>query len=418
MANGQQSSIAHKIVGAKKESLFRNQQFLFLWLAGAASSFSLSVYMISEEWYVVSKLNVPGMLGIVTMLTLIPRVILMFVGGSFADRINRAKILFLSDFIRGLLVAGMAVFFIFGGLNVYVLMFFAFSFGILDAFYWPANSSLVPSVVPKSDLTRANSVIQGSNQIFMIGGPVVGASLIHFIDFKGVFIFTAVLLLFGSLLNRRIQDPGEKLQTKKPSVIADLKETISYIKTEPYLMTAMGTGIMINFFFSGPISVGIPILVKNVYHGNSLDLSYMSGTLSGGMCLGALLMGLINLKKKRAVANLIMIAVMDVITMILSQTSSVWYGIICMGFIGVVIAASNVNGPSITQSIVDPKRMGRVQSIMAMSGMGLTPLSFALVSVLLSAGIKMADMLLVASLLGLVFIVCVLTFVRSLWRID
>jgi len=67
---------------------------------------------------------------------------------------------------------------------------------------------------------------------------------------------------------------------------------------------------------------------------------------------------------------------------------------------------------------VDPKRMGRVQSLMAMSGMGLTPVSFALVSFLLSLGIRMTDMLLVASLFGLVFIITVLSSVKTLWKID
>jgi MFS transporter, DHA3 family, macrolide efflux protein len=403
----------------EKKSLFQNRQFLFLWLAGAASSFSLSIYMLTEEWYVVSKLNVPSMLGIVAMLTLLPRVIFMFVGGTFADRLQRSKILFLSDFIRGGIVFLMAVIFMMGLLKIYTLMIFAFLFGILDAFYWPANSSLIPFLVPKDQLTRANSLIQGSNQIFMIGGPVVGAFLIHLVHFKGVFFFIAALLLMGSLLNLNIKEVVENAnRKKKASIFADLKDTLAYMKTEPYLLTSMGTSIMINFFFSGPISVGIPILVKKIYYGSSIDLSYMEGTLAAGMCVGALLMGLINLKKKRAIANLSMIAVIDIFAMILSQTTEVWYGVVCMAFIGIILAASNVNGPSITQSIVNPKRMGRVQSLMAMTGMGLTPVSFSLVSFLLSLGIKMTDMLFVASICGFAFIIIILASVRSLWSID
>lgn len=393
--------------------------FLSLWVAGSFSSLSLSMYMLIEEWFVVSQLKLPNMLGIVAMFTLLPRVILMFVGGSLADRVSRKRILFLSDFTRGLLVSFMALLFFIGRLNLFPLLAFSFIFGILDALYWPANSSLLPSIVSKDNLIRANSLIQSTNNIFMIAGPAIGAVMIRFFGYQAGFVFIACLLFAGSLINLKIKEPAPNAApSNRTSILKDFTQTISYIKTEPYLMTSMGTSFVINFFFSGPINVGIPILVKLYYHGTPITLSYMEGTLSAGMVIGAMLMGAINLKRKRAVANLIMIAGMDVFAILLSQTSAVWEGLIYIAFLGLILSASNVNGPSVSQSIINPEYMGRVQSLQSATGMGLTPLSFAICSLLLSNGVQFPLILLVASSIGLCFVIFVLIKVRSLWSID
>ncbi|GGH87023.1 MFS family permease [Pullulanibacillus pueri] len=403
------------------EGLFRNYKFISLWLAGAVSSFSLSVYLLSEEWYVVTGLNLGSMLGIVMMVTLIPRVIFMFVGGTLSDRIERKKLLFLSDFIRGILVGLMALLVFLGILNIWVLLFFAFAFGSLDAFYWPANRSFLPFLVHEDQLTRANSVIQGTNQMLMMAGPAFGAVLIHWVGFKGVFAITALLLLVGSLLNLAIRETAKPRANGKQaplSIFKDFKETLAYIKTEPYLITSMGTSIVINFLLSSPLSVGLPLLVKNVMHGNSYHLSLMEGGITFGMFLGAVIAGVFNFKKKRAILNLSLIGIDAIFIFGLSEVVSLWAGVLCIVFIGLFIAIGNVIGPALSQSYIKKEQMGRVQSLMSMSSMGLMPLSFALVSCLLSVGLSISFLLVASSILTLIFVVLVLVFVRSLWRID
>lgn len=402
-----------------ERSLFTNRRFVFLWLASAASSFALSVYALSEEWYVVSGLNRVNLLGVVMMLTMIPRVIFMFVGGTLSDRIERRKLLFLSDFLRGILVGGMTLLVMLGLLNVWLLMVFALLFGLLDAVYWPASRSILPFIVDKDRLTRANSIVQGTNQTLMIAGPAAGAVLIQWIDFRGVFSVIALLLLFGSLLNWGIKEEGNPVSvTPQQSILSSLKDTIAYIRTVPYIPIMMATSIVINFFISGPISLGLPILVKNVIHGDALDLSFLEGSLFIGMVIGSLLAGVANFRKKRAVLNLGMIGFLGIATVVMSQIDTVWFGIGVVIVAGAAISTVNIIGPALAQSIIEPKMMGRVQSFTSMTGMGLTPLSFALVSVLLSAGISITAMLLVSGVAVMIFSIVILIKARVLWTVD
>ncbi len=78
------------------------------------------------------------------MVTMIPRVLLMTVGGVWADRFKRSKIMVVSSFMRCLLIFIMITLLHLYLLNLWSLLVFALLFGILDSFFSPANQSLLP----------------------------------------------------------------------------------------------------------------------------------------------------------------------------------------------------------------------------------------------------------------------------------
>lgn len=187
-------------------SLFKNRAFLFLWLSSTSSFLALSTYLFAEQWYVIRALGQESALGIVMMVTLIPRVLLMTVGGVWADRFKRSKIMLVSSFTRFLLVFVMITLLHLHLLNLWSLLFFALLFGILDAFFSPANQSLLPLLVPKEMLTRSNSFIQTSNQVAMFAGPMIGGWIITVSSFSVLFLFVACFLLITSAFTLCIKE--------------------------------------------------------------------------------------------------------------------------------------------------------------------------------------------------------------------
>jgi DHA3 family macrolide efflux protein-like MFS transporter len=84
--------------------VWTNRRFLILWLGSGLTSLAFSVYLLSESWYVVQKLDRESWLGIVMMMTTIPRVLLMTVGGVLADRVLRSKILSVLNVSRSIMI--------------------------------------------------------------------------------------------------------------------------------------------------------------------------------------------------------------------------------------------------------------------------------------------------------------------------
>ena len=104
----------------------------------------------------------------------------MIISGTVADRFSKTKIMFLSNFTRSLLLFGLVVWFLVGDLSLWTFVGFAFLFGILDAFFWAAESSVIPAILSKDLLTRGNSIIQMTNQSSFIVAPMLAGLLIGY----------------------------------------------------------------------------------------------------------------------------------------------------------------------------------------------------------------------------------------------
>ncbi|PFN00489.1 MFS transporter [Bacillus cereus] len=380
-------------------SLFKNRAFLFLWLSSTSSFLALSIYLFAEQWYVIRALGQESALGIVMMVTLIPRVLLMTVGGVWADRFKRSKIMLVSSFTRCLLVFVMITLLHLHLLNLWSLLFFALLFGILDAFFSPANQSLLPLLVPKEMLTRSNSFIQTSNQVAMFAGPMIGGWIITVSSFSVLFLFVACFLLITSALTLCIKEKNPSPSSKQASTKQELLEGFQYVWNMPFLKSLLFILMTINVLFFGPLLMGIPLLASEVLHGKAVEVSFLQSSYQGGMLGGALLIGLLNIRKNRGLSILILISFLGIFLSLLGQMYVLWQGILLLVMMGFMSSMINVPLVSIIQENSETDKLGRVMSFVNASSNGLVPLSYAFVSICLTFGTSISNILLCCGLL-------------------
>ncbi|WP_409295827.1 MFS transporter [Peribacillus sp. SCS-26] len=402
-------------------SLWRNARFLCLWGASILTSFAFSIYLMTETWYVINGLDLDSKLGLILMMTTIPRVLLMAIGGVAADRFSRPLIMGISSLLRGALVLALA-FLIAGGSGTLAVMFiFAFLFGVLDSFFWPAGGSLMPFLVGKDQLVRANSLLQTTNQLSFLAGPILAGAVIKFGSFQLSFVLAGVMILGSALLVLFLKEKKHTLSAdipQKKGYLQDLKEGILYVKKIRYLLIMMLTSVIVNFFLVGPMNAGMPLFVEGRLGGSILDLSLLESFFAAGMLGGALLTGIINFKKKRAVINLSLIGMMAISNSAFSQADMIFSAAALLAVTGICISMSNILGSSISQAIVEPAMMGRVQSLMGTASMGFIPLSYAGVAALLSFGISISMIILITSVLLLAWILIILAAAKPIRNID
>lgn len=364
-------------------NLFSNRSFIFLWLSSTSSFLALSTYLFAEQWYIITVLEKESALGIVMMVTMVPRVLFMALGGVWADRFRRSRIMLISSLVRCMLVLGMIFLLQLSLLELWPLIIFALCFGIVDAFFSPANTSLLPSVVAKEVLPRSNSFIQSSNQIALFSGPMLGGWILSFGSFSLLFGVISGFLLLTFLLSSFIKEEKRESVINRSSTKADLKEGFYYVWGMPFLKNMLLILIIINFFFFGPLLMGIPLLVDSVLKGEVLDLSFLQSSYQGGMLAGAILVGILNVRKKRGLTMLAMIGVLGVCLTFLGQIGFLWQGILLLSVMGILSSFINVTLISTIQAQADPSKIGRVMSLVNASSNGLVPLSYAFVSLAL-----------------------------------
>lgn len=401
-------------------SIWKNYNFLLLWIGGLFTSFSISIFMFSQTWYVVNVLELEAKLGILMIASSIPRILFMLVGGAIADRFPKNKIMFSSAFVRIFLIAGLIGWMLLFDINIWTFSLFALFFGILDAFFWSADSSIIPEVIHKDNLTRGNSIIQMTNQGSFIFGPVLGGVIVSYMGFIPSFIIAAGCLVISSTLIFfiRLEKKNEEDGLKKLSILKSITEGFSYVKTSSFLVALMITAIFINLFMMGPLQMGLPLFVKNHYGDNALIFSYLEGTLAGGMLVGSILVGISNIKKKRGQFAMIGLLLNAVLFAVFSFTTELWLSLIAIGFVGLTFPLINIPIISALQSFVKEDMMGRVMSIVSMSSMGLIPVSYAIVSVLLFFGINVATIMLTGALLLMALAIFILIKVKAIRNFD
>lgn len=384
-----------------ERSLFKNRSFLFLWGSGMCSALSLSTYLFVEQWYVIHTLNQASFLGLVLMATLLPRIFLMLFGGVLSDRYKRSTIMRISSGLRISFILCFLALLHLNQLTLLTILVFAFLFGSLDAFYSPANASLLPTLVLNEQLTKANSLIQTSNQIALFSGPIFGGVILSYSSYSHVFLVIFGTLCLTLLFTYGIREPKTK-RVLQHSALSELKEGLHYVLHFQQLKQTLFLVICVNFFFFGPLLLGIPLLVHDVLQGDAMDLSYMQGSYQMGMLGGALWSGFAQTKARGITSSVRLIGALGLFLCLLSQVQQIWLYLTILLSLGVLSSIINIRIITFIQSQCAEQTMGRVMSVVNASSNGLVPLSYALLSLLLSFHVSITTIMLYCGLLILV----------------
>lgn len=398
--------------------LLKNTNFLFLWAATLFSSFALAFFTFSQTWYIAKTLNLEASLGVVFVALSVPRLIFMIVGGAVADKFPKKNIMFYSNIIRAILVATILTWFIVGDVTLYTFALFALFFGLADAFFWSADGSILPELVEKSRLTQANSLTQMTNQASVILGPVLGGILIKFTNYETIFSITILLLIVAAILVQKIHFTVPEQKNTDKGMFTSIKEGILYVKESPFLSTFLICSAFLNLFLIGPMQVGFPLFVKNVLHGDSLQFSYLEASVGGGMAIGAVIVGLKNINRRRGLFCIIMMLLSGVFFLSINFSTVLWQALLAGMFYGITIAMAIVPLMAMIQSTVKEEMMGRVMSLLMLSSMGFIPLSYAFTSIALAMGIPIVTVMKSGAIAVIVFVLFVAIRVPVVRKFD
>ena len=398
--------------------LLKNTNFLFLWAATLFSSFALAFFTFSQTWYIAKTLNLEASLGVVFVALSVPRLIFMIIGGAVADKFPKKNIMFYSNIIRAILVATILTWFIVGDVTLYTFALFALFFGLADAFFWSADGSILPELVEKSRLTQANSLTQMTNQASVILGPVLGGILIKFTNYETIFSITILLLIFAAILVQKIQFTMPEQKDTDKGMFTSIKEGILYVKESPFLSTFLICSAFLNLFLIGPMQVGFPLFVKNVLHGDSLQFSYLEASVGGGMAIGAIIVGLKNINRRRGLFCIIMMLLSGIFFLAINFSTVLWQALLAGMFYGITIAMAIVPLMAMIQSTVKEEMMGRVMSLLMLSSMGFIPLSYAFTSIALAIGIPIVTVMKSGAIAVIVFVLFVAIRVPVVRKFD
>ncbi|KQL45490.1 ATPase [Brevibacillus choshinensis] len=411
-------------------SLWRNRSFVRLWCGTILSALADSAFFILLSWFIVDVTGSEAMLGTTLICMSIPRLLFMLVGGVAADRWSRKWIMFSSILARGVILVVFSLLLLDEGggwlpISAYVI---AVLFGTVDAFFWPARSSILPFLVTRDQLAPANSMMEISQQISMVGGPLVSALLIRTTHYPVMFMILGVAFFAGTLfiLSLRLQpavtnhepnDPAKESTPATSSYFKDIFSGIRFTFSVPILSIIFVTSLFTNMTFSGPINMGLPLLVKNLGWDGSA-YSSLSITLGIGTITGGIITGLLHGFRGKFLLLPFFLAVMGFAVSSLFFMQHISLGFAAMFTIGLMLSITNIPYITYIQSIVPAHMLGRVMSLLSLMSIGLGPVSYAICSFVLEHNVATPAVIMLTGGLGLALISMSLWLFREVRRME
>ncbi len=361
-----------------------HRPFALIWSGQTISRLGDSLYRIALSWWVLEKTGSAAIMGTVLIFSFAPMVIFSLIGGVAVDRFPRVRVMLLSDILRGLTVAVVSLLAFSKLLEVWHIFLASVVFGLVDAFFQPAYTAIVPQITPRELLPSANSLTSLSWQVANIAGPALGAGLVAIggtplgfaLDSLSFFVSAGCLL---PLLKLPIQAPPGMADLH---LIADLKVGLKVVIGSPWLWITIALAALSNVTLSGPMSVSTPFLIKDTLGRDVKALGLVYSFTSIGSVVAAVWLGRYTRLHRRGPVLYIAwtIASLGIAAFGLKIPYEAILAIAVIN--GACLSAVGLIWTNTLQEMVPGDLLGRVSSIDNLGSFALLPVGFAVAGLL------------------------------------
>ncbi|GAB3038442.1 MFS transporter [Oleiagrimonas citrea] len=383
---------------AKSSSrLFQNRNYLWLWASAGISCLGDYFTLVAMPWLVLTLTHDSFALGTVMALESLPRAAFMLVSGGVTDRYSARTVLFASRTGFMLTLIALVIVIHTGHLQLHHLYGFAIVFGLLTAFALPANRTLLPQVVNRSQIQQANSALMGSQQLIQLFAPVLAGLMIwgmptfgahvgsgDLASIANAFAFNACAIFFALFLLTRIKIESPSSESGIPQV--RLTDGFRYLGRDRGLRIATMYMACVGFFAIGPLLTVIPLLAEQRLHDGALSYGMLYAVNGLGSLLGFACGGMLPKPGKHYLGLTMFSAdlLAGVGIFLLGHSTSFLSAAPALALIGLCASYGGVLGLSWIQGRVPQNLCGRVLGIVTFAVLGMTPVSMALGGLLIS----------------------------------
>src|SRR5687768_7196063 len=154
-------------------SALRYRDFRLLWLGAFTSTTGTWMQTVAQSWVVFSMTGSAFLLGFDGFLATAPMLLFSLIGGVFADRFERRKIMLLSQFLQMTFAFVLALLIFTERVELWQIFVLSFLTGSAQAFSGPAYISLLPMLVKREDMPNAIAMNSLQFNLARVIGPIL-----------------------------------------------------------------------------------------------------------------------------------------------------------------------------------------------------------------------------------------------------
>jgi MFS family permease len=358
---------------------FRHRDYRLLVASMATSLFASGMWTVALVYQVIGLGGGPSELSLVMTALSAGLLISVLLGGVAADRLPRRALLIGVETVRIGSLGLVTTLSLTGGLRLWQLAAIAFVIGAAEAFFFPAYSALLPTMLPAEELLAANGVEGMVRPVALQAlGPALAGVLVGALAPGGALaVATAVygLALLPLLVMRVAPVPAAG---ERSSVLGDLREGFGYFLRTGWFFATLVFATVLVFVVIGPIEVLVPFAVRDQTGAGPEGYAFVLAGYGVGGVAGSFLASSIRLPRRYLTVMILLWGAGSAPLAVMGLTDRLWLMALAAFVVSVAHAWATVVWGTLLQRRVPPHLLGRVSSLDFFVSLALMPVSMAL----------------------------------------
>jgi MFS family permease len=274
-------------------------RFAKLWAASTTSALGSGLTMIAAPLFVASRTSNPVLVSGTFGVAWLPWLLFALPGGVLVDRVDRRRLMVWIDWVRVAAMGVLATTILTGHASIALLYTVLFMINAGEIVFRSASQAMIPSVVPRARLERANGWLLGGDTLMqgMIAGPlggflfVVAVSVPFFVN-AGTYAASAILigLVAGAYRSSPRAEPGTRNRGARQarSVRAEAAEGFRWLAGQRLLRTMAILIGLLNLTLTAATAV-LVLLARERLHLGSVGYGLLFTCMAAGGILGSVI---------------------------------------------------------------------------------------------------------------------------------
>ena len=268
-------------------SLLSHREFRLLFLGQTASTIGDRIVAVALALYV-TRIGSPTEVGLVLAAHALPLVGFVLIGGVWADRLPRHRVMLATDAVRAALHAALAALILGGVVQVWEIVVIEACFGTAEAFFRPAYTGLIPQTVPLEQLQPAKAAASMVETAAGFVGPALATALVFGVGAGWAFAADAATFVVSAAFLAPMRPERRGELPARASVVSELREGWGAVRARSWVwatIAAFAVEILCSF---APWQTLGPTVAGKV-HGSRAVFGVLAAVQGAGTMAGSLI---------------------------------------------------------------------------------------------------------------------------------
>jgi MFS family permease len=357
---------------------FRHREYRLLVASMAASLFASGLWIVAVVYQVIAMGGGPTELSLVATASAVGLLVSVLFGGIAADRLPKRALLLGVEAVRVVAASTAGGLAVAGALQLWQLALIAFALGAAEAFFFPAYSAILPTLLPADELLAANGVEGMLRPVAQQAlGPALAGAVVAALAPSAALLAAGVAYALAAVTLVAMRRVAPVPAAEPVSMLGDLAEGFRYLFRTGWLFASLAFATLYVLVIIGPIEVLLPFAVRDQTGGGAGSFALVLAAYGIGGAIGSLAVSSWRLPRRYLTAMLLLWGAGAAPLALIGLTTQLWVMAAAAFAVGSTGAAAMVIWGTLLQRRVPPHLLGRVSSLDFFVSLALMPVSMA-----------------------------------------